>query len=126
MSNVRQAVFRQKLWMTGIIVLAIVGAAISKDRYYTLGFLIGTTISYIILHVLHRKLIQLAEATEANGFRRGFGSFTRLVLAVFGAYIVVQNDLSVGAYTIGVCMVYPILILDYLLFARKNDGVKEG
>lgn len=126
MSNIRQTVFRQKLWMTGIIVLVIGGAAISEDKYYTLGLLIGTTFGYVILLVLHRKTVQFAEATGTDGFKRGFGSFTRLVLAVLGAFIVVRNDLSIGAYIIGVCMVYPILLLDYLLFARKNDGVKEG
>lgn len=126
MSNIRKTVFRQKLWMVGILVLVIGSAAISKDRYYTLGLLIGTTISYVILLLLHRKTIQLAEASGTDGFKRGFGSFTRLILAVLGAYIVVRNDLSIGAYIIGVCIVYPMLLLDYLLFNRKNDGVKEG
>lgn len=126
MSNIRQAVFRQKLWMTGIIVLIIGGAAISKDTYYTMGLLIGATISYVILWLLHRKTIQFAEATGTDVLKRGYGSFTRLFLAVLGAYIVSRNDLSIGAYIIGVFTCYPILLLDYLLFTRKNDGVKEG
>src|SRR5699024_7381417 len=111
MSNIRKTLFRQKLWMVGILVLVIGSGAISKDTYYTQGLLIGTSFSYVILYLLHRKTIRLAEASGTDGFKRGFGSFTRLVLAIVGAYIVVSYDLSIGAYIIGLCMVYPVLLL---------------
>lgn len=119
MSEFRRAANRQRLWMVGLIAIVMLIAFFSENRPFFLGMLLGTVISYVNLLVLYRKATPLAESTETEGFSRGFGAVTRLVTAVLGAYIANRNGFHIGSYAVGLVFMYPVILLDFVLFNRK-------
>jgi len=119
MSDFRRAATRQKLWMAGIIFLVIIVTVFIGQQYYMLGLLLGTIVSYVNLLVLYRKTTPMAESTGDDLKVRGFGSFIRMILSILGAYIALKNNLSIVTYIIGLFVMHPIMLLDYLFFNRE-------
>lgn len=105
--------------MVGLIVLTLILTAVIQDKSKMLGLLVGVTISYVNLLILYRKATPLAESEGTEGFSRGFGSFYRLVTAILGAFIASRYDFSIGLYVIGLFFMYPVMVLDFILFNRK-------
>lgn len=119
MSDFRRAATRQKLFMISLMALVASLAMLLDNQTFYLAMLIGVTISYVNLLVLYRKAMPLAESTGTKGFSKGFGSLTRFATAILGAYITVHYDLDIIGYVIGLIIMYPVIVLDFVLFNRK-------
>src|SRR5690625_1249725 len=120
MSDFRRAATRRKLWMAGIIFRVLLVTVFVGQRYYMLGLLLGTIVSYVNLLVLYRRTTPMAESAGDDLKVRGFGSFIRMILSILGAYIALKNDLSLVTYIIGLFVMHPIMLLDYLFFNRPS------
>ncbi len=82
-------------------------------------------ISFYNLWLLQRKTDLLGEAAEKDGSRKGIGTISRLAAAALGALIAIRYDFSIIGYIIGLMAVYPVIMIDFILFNRNNES-KEG
>lgn len=119
MSDYKRMAIRQKRWMYGVFALVIIGALIASEKIFFYGLLLGTGISYFNLWLLQNKTSILAESEQTEGFKKGFGTISRLAASVLGVMIAIRYDLSIAGYLIGLMMMYPVITLDYLIFNRK-------
>lgn len=119
MSDYKKMAVRQRRWMYIIIALTLVGVMLSSDKTFMYGLLLGTGISYFNLWLLQNKTSILAESDQTEGFKKGFGTISRMAASVFGVIMAVRYDLSIAGYLIGMMTLYPVIMLDYLIFNRK-------
>lgn len=119
MSNYQNMASRQRKWFLYLIAgIAIVTIAI-PNKYFFLGLLIGTVVSFYNLWLLQRRTNLLGESAARDGKRTGLGTMSRLAMVALGTLITIHYDASLIGFIIGVLLVYPVIITDFLLFNRE-------
>lgn len=125
MSNYRTMAKRQRKWMLLLLAIVIILSLTLPYEHFFQGMLIGVAISFYNLWLLQRKTDILGEAAERDGSRKGIGTVSRLAAAALGALIAIRYDFSIIGYIIGLMAVYPVIMIDFILFNRNNES-KEG
>lgn len=119
MKNYNQMAGRQRKWLLYILLIVAILTFFVEDRHFFLGLLIGTAVSFYNLWLLQRRTNLLGESAERSGKRTGLGTVSRLSMAALGTLITIHYDASIIAFVIGLMLVYPVIIVDFLLFNRK-------
>lgn len=125
MSNYRTMAKRQRKWMLFLLALLIILSILMPYEHFFQGMLLGVAISFYNLWLLQRKADLLGEAAQKDGSKKGIGTISRLAAAAFGALIAIRYDFSIIGYIIGLMAVYPVIMIDFILFNRNNES-KEG
>ncbi|HLS23909.1 MAG TPA: ATP synthase subunit I [Pseudogracilibacillus sp.] len=119
MANYEKMVARQRKWLLyGIAIVAIVTFLVPYEDIM-FGLLLGMAVSFYNLWLLQRKTRVLGESAAQSGKRTGMGTVSRFAMAALGALIAFHYDLSIIAFIFGLTLVYPIIMIDFLLFNRK-------
>lgn len=125
MSNYRTMAKRQRKWMLFLLALLIILSILMPYEHFFQGMLLGVAISFYNLWLLQRKADLLGEAAQKDGSKKGIGTISRLAAAALGALIAIRYDFSIIGYIIGLMAVYPVIMIDFILFNRNNES-KEG
>ncbi len=119
MSAYQNMATRQRKWFLYVIAVIVIVLIVIPDNHFFLGLFIGSVVSYYNLWLLQRKTDQFGETIEKGGKRAGLGTVSRFAMAALGAIIVLQLDVSVIGYVIGLMLSYPIIMIDFIVFQRK-------
>lgn len=119
MSNYQNMAIRQRKWYLYVIAIVTIITLVIPDKHFFLGLMIGTIVGFYNLWLLQRKTHILGEAAAKSGKRTGMGTISRLAMAALGTLIVLHYDLSIIGFIIGLMLVYPIIMIDFLIFNRK-------
>lgn len=125
MSNYRTMAKRQRKWMLYLLALLIILSILMPYEHFFQGMILGVAISFYNLWLLQRKADLLGEAAQKDGSKKGIGTISRLAAAALGALIAMRYDFSIIGYIIGLMAVYPVIMIDFILFNRNNES-KEG
>lgn len=125
MSNYRTMAKRQRKWMLFLLALLIILSILMPYEHFFQGMILGVAISFYNLWLLQRKTDLLGEAAQKDGSKKGIGTISRLAAAALGALIAMRYDFSIIGYIIGLMAVYPVIMIDFILFNRNNES-KEG
>lgn len=125
MSNYRTMAKRQRKWMLYLLALLIILSILMPYEHFFQGMILGVAISFYNLWLLQRKTDLLGEAAQKDGSKKGIGTISRLAAAALGALIAMRYDFSIIGYIIGLMAVYPVIMIDFILFNRNNES-KEG
>lgn len=119
MANYEQMVARQRKWLLYGIVLALILTFVLPYKAFMNGLLLGMAVSFYNLLLLQRKTRFLGESAARSGKQIGMGTISRLAMTALGAVIALHYDYDIVAYILGLMLVYPIIMIDFLLFNRK-------
>lgn len=111
--------------MLFLLALLIILSILMPYEHFFQGMLLGVAISFYNLWLLQRKTDLLGEAAQKDGSKKGIGTISRLAAAALGALIAIRYDFSIIGYIIGLMAVYPVIMIDFILFNRNNES-KEG
>ncbi|HZW68545.1 MAG TPA: ATP synthase subunit I [Pseudogracilibacillus sp.] len=119
MENYKKMAARQrKMFLALILVVAIVTLVIPEKHFFS-GLLIGTIVSFYNLWLLQRRSNVLGEAAARSGKRTGLGTISRLAMVALGTLITLHYDASIAGFIIGLMLVYPIIVIDFLLLNKE-------
>lgn len=119
MSKYQQMASRQRKWFLYIIAIIVIVTIIIPDRHFVLGLLFGTIVSFYNLWLLQRRTNLVGKAAATSGKRQGLGTISRLSMVALGTLITFHYEASIVAYIMGLVLVYPIIMIDFLLFNRE-------
>ncbi len=125
MSSYKVIFKRQRKWMLFLIALFLMVAGISTFTKYQpvfYGLLLGILIGFYNVWFLQRKISLFSETImDSDGKRQGLGMISRFAAVILGAMIAVKFDMyfNLIAYLIGFVLLYPVMMIDLILFQRK-------
>ena len=119
MSNYQNMAVRQRKWFLYVIAVIAIVTIVIPNKYFFLGLLLGTIVGFYNLWLLQRRTRLLGESVVKSGKRTGLGTISRLAMVALGALIVINYDLSIVGFIIGLMLVYPIIMIDFLVFDRN-------
>lgn len=119
MSNYQNMAVRQRKWFLYVIAIVAIITIVIPDKHFFLGLLLGAAVGFYNLWLLQRRTQLLGESAEKSGKRTGVGTISRLAMAALGTLLAVRYDLSIPGFIIGLVLVYPIIMIDFLLFNRE-------
>lgn len=119
MANYQVMASRQRKWLLIVLAVVAIVTILIPDKYFFLGLLIGTVVSFYNLWLLQRRTNLLGESAARSGKRTGLGTISRLSMVALGTLLVFHFDVSIVGFIIGLVLVYPIIMIDFLLFNRE-------
>src|SRR5699024_7377589 len=119
MSNYQNMAVRQRKWFLYVIAIVSIITVVIPDKRFFLGLLLGTIVGFYNLWLLQRRTRLLGESAARRGKRTGIGTSSRLAMAAVGTLIAIRYDLSIPGFVIGLMLVYPIIMVDFLLFNKE-------
>lgn len=122
MSNYQMMAKRQQKWMLYILAISVLLAGFMPNEQFFYGLLLGVAISFYNLWFLQRRTDLLGESAAKDGSRsrRGIGTIYRLTTAALGVTLAIRFDLNIAGYIIGLMTSYPVIMIDFILFNRKE------
>src|SRR5699024_1274644 len=114
----KMAVRQRKLFITIIAIIGIITIFIPEKDFF-IGLLIGTIVSFYNLWLLQRRTNILGESAARSGKRTGLGTISRLAMVALGTLITFHYDASIPGFIIGLMLVYPVIVVDFLLFNKE-------
>lgn len=118
MSNYQNMATRQRKWFLYIIALIAIVTIVIPNKSFFIGLLIGTVVSFYNLWLLQRRTNLLGESAARSGKRTGLGTISRLAMVALGTLITLHYDASIVGFIVGLILVYPIIMIDFLLYNR--------
>lgn len=125
MSSYKVIFKRQRKWMLFLIALFLMAAGISTFTKYQpvfYGLLLGILIGFYNVWFLQRKISMFSETImDSDNKRQGLGMISRFAAVILGAMIAIKFDMyfNLIAYLIGFVLLYPVMMIDLILFQRK-------
>src|SRR5699024_9504737 len=119
MSNYQNMATRQRKWFLYIIALIAIVTIVIPNKSFFIGLLIGTVVSFYNLWLLQRRTNLLGESAARSGKRTGLGTISRLAMVALGTLITLHYDASIAGFIIGLMLVYPIIVIDFLLLNKE-------
>lgn len=119
MSNYQQMASRQRKWLLIIVIIVGIITIAVPNKHFFLGMTFGTIVSFYNLWLLQRRTNVLGESAARSGKRTGLGTISRLAMVALGTLLTIHYDASIIGFIIGVLLVYPVIIIDFLLFNRE-------
>src|SRR5699024_8529991 len=86
------------------------------------GLLVGILIGFYNVWFFQRKISLFSETImDSDAKRQGLGMISRFAAVILGAIIALKFDMyfNLIAYLIGFVLLYPVMMIDLILFQRK-------
>lgn len=123
MNEFDSMVSRQRKWMIYILALLVLGVGLLPYTRIFKSLLLGGVVSFFNLWLLQckTKAITHAAATK-SGTRKSLGTLTRMISAVFAAYIAMRYEehFHIIAVVIGLMLSYIVIFLDRSIYFLSN------
>lgn len=125
MSSYEVVVKRQRRWMLIIVSILLMSAGLSTyTRFQPIMYslFLGSAISYYNMWLLQRKIGLFSDTILTTGKKKlSLGTIARFASVILGVIIVTRFDtyFNLGAYLIGVVIIYPVMMMDLYVNSRK-------
>lgn len=121
-------VARYKKWTLSALALYVLGAVILPYTTVFNGLVLGGAISFYNLWLLQRRINRVGDkVSKGEKTRGGLGTFSRMILAAFGALIAMRfpETFHLIAVVVGIMSSYIVIVLDGIIRLIANRGRME-
>lgn len=114
---------RQRKMMFVLLIIYVLGFALTPYLRTFLGLLLGSSISLYNLWLLQVRVKNAAEAAKNNRKVKGLGTISRFAAAAFGVVITIRFDayFAIIPFVIGLMTGYLVMVFDFFISRHTNS-----
>jgi len=128
MSEIRLMLSKQTKYISIILSLYLLGWAMTPYKTVFLGLILGTSLSYMNMALLVRRMGKLSTAIDKGKKVGSLGTLSRMATAILGVAIAMKypEHIHLISVVIGLMTSYVVIMIDFLLNTiQLNSNKKE-